>query len=289
MNPDSNKKAWLVLGAALIFHTLLLSFPVGSDDETGVLRVLVLDTLTIAERLVDLTLYSVASVWDGYIGLVGVQRENERLSAEVDDLKMAIARHRESAIENARLRRLLELDPLTEGEWRAARVIAADTDPFARTVTINRGSRDGLRLNAPVMTPDGVVGRVVQTGRTAALVQLISDRDSAAGVIVGTSRIQGIVLGDGSRDLELQYSDDRAHISVGDLVITSGTDQIYSKGLPVGIVVSEARVEDLMSTAVVAPTADLGKLEEVLWKADPLPSIELDPEAVVGGGRNEWP
>jgi rod shape-determining protein MreC len=275
---ESNSKGWLILVAALLCHTLLLGFPVGTVEETSVVRSFVLDTLTPLERLVDTAVYGVRSVWHDYLALVEVRRENERLAEEVDRLRMEVARNREAVMEADRLRLLLGLEFLTAGDWSVARVIGGDADLFARTITIDKGTRDGLQLEAPVMTPDGIVGRILEVARIAALVQLISDRDSAVGVIVGPGRIQGMVRGQGSRYLHLEYSDDGAGVFPGDQLITSGADQFYPKGLPVGVVVSIGPVEDMMSTAVVEPLADLRKLEEVLWLNHPLPDVRFNEE-----------
>ena len=172
-------------------------------------------------------------------------------------------------MEAERLRRLLDLDPTLRGERIVARVIGRDTTPSRRTITIDKGSIHGLRNDSPVMTPDGVVGRVVQTGHLSAIVQLVSDPDSAVGVVVGSDRIPGIVQGDGTRYLELEHVDENTDPLPGDAVVTSGTDQIYPKGLPLGVIAAIGSPRNLMKTARVEPAVDLGKLEEVLCLVPP--------------------
>jgi rod shape-determining protein MreC len=176
----------------------------------------------------------------------------------------------------------MDLEPQVNGERVAARVIGRDTTLSRQTITIDRGLRSGLHANAVVITPDGVVGRVIHAAYFSSLVQLVSDPESAVGVIVDASRVQGVVRGWDRGSMRLEHVDASDELQVGDLLITSGTDQIYPKGLPVGAVASLGRVEDLMKTAVVSPAAELGRLEEVLCLINVTDStrlIDVLPEA----------
>lgn len=269
MIQGSNRIVWLVLFAVLFGHTLLVVLPGSEREETGLVRTLILDGLTPIEKLFDVTLHGGRSVWNNYIALLDTRRQNERLREEVAQFRMEIARNREDVMEAERLRRLLDLDPTLRGERIVARVIGRDTTPSRRTITIDKGSIHGLRIDSPVMTPDGVVGRVVQTGHLSAIVQLVSDPDSALGVVVGSDRIPGIVQGDGTRYLELEHVDENTDPLPGDSVVTSGTDQIYPKGLPLGVIAAIGSPRNLMKTARVEPAVDLGKLEEVLCLVPP--------------------
>ena len=271
----SNRTVWLLLTAVLFGQFLMVVLPSGGDRETGWVRTLILDGLTPIEKLFDLTFRGAQSAWNNYLGLLDTRRENERLQEEVSELRMEITRDREDVIEAARLRRLLDLDPVVNGRRIVARVIGRDTTPFRRTVTIDKGSVHGLRNDSPVMTPDGVVGRVIETGHLSAIVQLVSDPDSAVGVIVGSGRLQGIAKGDGTRYLELEHIDEHTDPVPGDAVITSGTDRIYPKGLPLGVIVAIGLPRDLMQTARVEPAVDLGKLEEVFCLVPPGDRTEL--------------
>ncbi len=264
MLAGSNRTVWLLLIAVLFGHVLMVALPSDGGRETGLVRTLILDGLTPIEKLIDWTFYGARSAWDNYLGLLDTRRENERLQQEVSDLRMEITRDREDVMEAARLRQLLDLEPAVSGQRIVARVIGRDTTPSRRTVTINKGSIHGLQNNSPVMTPDGVVGRVIETGHLSAIVQLVSDPDSAVGVIVGSDRLQGLAQGDGTRYLELEYFDEHTDPVPGDAVITSGTDRIYPKGLPLGVIIAIGLPRDLVKTARVEPAVDLGKLEEVL-------------------------
>ena len=228
------------------------------------MRTLILDGLTPIEKLFDVTLDQIGSVWNNYFALLDTRRENERLQAELSRLEMEMAQNREEVGEAARLRRLMELDPLVNAERVAARVIGWDTTTLRQTVTIDKGTRHGLDNNSPVITPDGIVGRIIHAGHFASIVQLVSDPASAVGVIAQSSRLQGIVRGDGTRYLELEHIDDNVELLPGEELITSGSDQIYPKGLPVGFVRANGPDRDMMKTARLDPAADLSRLEEVL-------------------------
>lgn len=268
MIQETSKGVWLLLAIALLFNALLVSLTTRETARTGFLRTLVLDVLTPAEELVDLAVEGVGSVWSGYFWLVDIRVENERLRAEVAQLQMEIDRNREGLMEAERLRGFLGLESVDHGRQLIARVIGNDTTISRRHVRINKGSRDGLEIDTPVMTADGIVGRVIYTGHFAAVVQLVTDVQSAVGVIARTNRIQGIARGTGSRDLQLEYPDDETELVAGDELITSGTDQIYPKGLPVGVVASMGEVRDLMKIGRIEPSADLGRLEEVVCLLD---------------------
>ncbi len=264
MTSGSNRTVWLVLCAVLFGHTLMVTLPAGGGSETGIVRTVILAGLTPIEKLFDVTFYGVGSIWNNYFALLDTRRENERLKAELSQLGMEMEQNREAVGEADRLRRLLDLDPLVGAERVAARVIGRDTTTSRQTVTIDKGRRHGLHNNSPVITPDGIVGRIIHAGLFASIVQVVSDPESAVGVIAQSSRLQGIVRGDGTRYLELEHIDDHIELLPGERVITSGTDQIYPKGLLVGIVAANGPDRDLMKTARVDPAADISRLEEVL-------------------------
>ena len=288
MKPGPKRSVWLVLFVVLFGHTLMVTLPAGGANETGIVRSLILDGLTPIEKLFDVTFYGIESFWSNYFALLDTRRENERLETELSELRMEMDQNREEVGEAARLRRLLNLEPLVNAERVVARVIGQDTTSSRQTLTIDRGVSHGLHNNAPVVTPDGVVGRVIHTGRFSSIVQLVSDPESAVGVIAQSSRLQGLVRGDGSRYLELEYIDEHIELLPGEELITSGTDQIYPKGLPLGIVAANGPDRSLMKTARVDPAADLGRLEEVLCLIAPAGTTQLRDElegAVIPGFR----
>lgn len=264
MKVESNKKMMrFVVLAALIGHASLVVLE-GPSTRTNFVQVLVLDALTPVERLVDFGTNRISSVWQSYFNLRGTQQENEELREENAELRMTLARNRAQLSEAERLRRFLGMGAEVYGERVVARVIGRDPTFVRQTLTIDRGTSDGVHVNSAVITPDGVAGRVIAAAHYSAIVQLISDPASAVGVIVDSTRAQGILQGWDDGLVRLEHVDDSAVLEVGDELVTSGTDQIYPKGLPVGRIVDVGRPDDLLKTATVEPSVDLSRLEEVL-------------------------
>ncbi len=284
MMPGSNKTVWLLLFAVLFGHAVLASVLTSGRTRTGLVRTLMLDGLAPIEKLIDVSINGVITVWDNYFALLDTSRENAALRAQNAELRMEIARNHTEVNEAARLRGFFDIGPHITGERIVARVIASDATISRQMITIGKGTRHGLHVNCAVITPDGVVGRVVHTGHWTAIVQLISDPDSAVGVTVETSRVQGVVRGANDGGLRLEHVDESLELHVGDRLVTSGTDLIYPKGLPFGQVVELGPVADLTKTAVVRPAADLGRLEEVVCLIDAAGStLLMDPDLVLPG------
>ena len=279
MAGESNKRSWMVLVTVLIAHVAVAVLPAGDPPRTGLVRTLIIDGLTPIERLVDLTVSGASTIWSNYFALLDTRNANERLLQENAALRMEIDRNMEDVRQADRLRRLLDALPSDTGRRVVARVIGSDPTPGRRTVTIDKGRVHGLFTDAPVLTPDGIVGRVIHTGHFAAIVQLVSDPDSGVGILIRSSRVQGIVRGDG-RNLELDLIADDTELVVGDELLTSGTDRIYPKGLNVGVIESIGPAEDLMKTAHIRLAADLTKLEEVLCLIDRPNKSELLDELI---------
>jgi rod shape-determining protein MreC len=261
---DSKKRVWITLATALLIHSLLLSFQFDHRIDTEFVRAAIMDTLTPVEKLVDQVSNSVSAVWRGYIALVGVNRENQRLQSELSELKMQVVRQQEHIVEAERLRKLLNVDENLVGKTAVARVIGRDPAEGYRSITIDKGRVHGVQVDAAVLTPEGIVGRVIHCGNYSAVVQLIVDPQSAAGVLVLPNRRVGVIKGNGGAELDLDYIDDDTELKVGDELITSGDDRIYPKGVPVGAITSVGARRGLFKTVRIKPKADMGRLEEVL-------------------------
>ena len=270
----SKKPAWIALIIALVIQTGLISIQARRRIDTGFVRVWVLDSLAPVEKLVDRSTYAVHSVWDGYIALIGVHGENLRLKHEVDELQMQVQQHQEDIIELQRLRGMLSLPISDVGKTVVARVIGRDP-AHSQTVTIDKGATHGVKPDSAVITPAGVVGRVIHTSNFFSIVQLMIDSQSAVGVLLESSRRQGIVKGTGGRDLDLDYIDDDNDLKQGDTFLTSGLDRVYPKGLPVGVIVSIGPRRGLLKTVQIKPSADLGRLEEVICFIEHPQSVDV--------------
>jgi rod shape-determining protein MreC len=223
-------------------------------------------------------------VWREYVDLRGVQAENRRLRSQVEALQQRLEGLQEMAQENRRLQSILEM-PETAGDRPVVvRVIGKDATNWFRTVLIDRGSADGLERNIPVVAPQGLVGRVVEVAPIVARVQLITDPVSSVGALVQRTRVTGIAAGDGGAALRLRYLPLMSDVAVGDRVVTSGMGGVFPKGIPLGSVVAvERRSGALFQEAVLEPTVDLSKLEEVTALV-PHPGRAAGAEPREGGG-----
>jgi rod shape-determining protein MreC len=151
-------------------------------------------------------------------------------------------------------------------------VIGSAADPQFRSITIDKGTLDGLRADMAVISPEGVVGRIIAPTARASKVQLVIDRSAGAGVMLERSRVQGVATGVGSEDLEfgiqLEYVEGTADVQVGDRVVTSGTDGIYPKGFLVGEIESVERASGTFSGIKIKPAVNFSALEVVLIVLD---------------------
>src|SRR6185369_9788976 len=174
------------------------------------------------EKLVDAGVEGVENIWTGYIDLIHVHRDNEKLLAENGQLRMELSQKSEDALEIARLRQLMDLRARPIGKTVVARVIGKDPSQGGQNMTIDKGTKSGIGRDVTILTSDGVVGRVISSSDYFSVVQLITDSPSAVGFIVRSSRRLGILKGTGGAELEMVYIDDDNDIKQGDELITSG-------------------------------------------------------------------
>jgi rod shape-determining protein MreC len=270
---DSKKPAWITLAVALVFNTLLLSAQTSKHFDTSFVRVWLLASLGPFEKFVDAGVHGVENMWNGYIDLIHVRRDNEKLLAENGQLRMEVSKNSEDALELARLRQLLDLGAKPIGKTVVARVIGKDPSQGGQNMTIDKGTKSGIGRDTTIITSDGVVGRVISSSDYFSVVQLIIDSQSAVGFIVRSSRRLGILKGNGSAELEMEFIDDDNDIKQGDELITSGQDQIYPKGIPLGVVLSVGPRQGNFKVVRIRPSANFGRLEEVLCMTDHLPEV----------------
>ena len=251
------------MAVALVFHTLLLSIQTNKRIDTSFVRVALLDSLGPMEKLVDFSVEGVENIWSGYIGLIRTHRDNLRLQSENDQLKLEVARREEAILENTRLHQLMDLQGTGVGKTVVARIIGKAPTLAGQTLTIDKGLHNGLQRDSTVITPDGVVGRVISAGDFNSVVQLIVDSQSSVGFIVRSSRRLGVLKGNGGSELEMEFIDDDNDIKMGDELITSGQDQIYPKGLSLGVVNYVGPRQGNFKIVRIHPSVNFGRLEEV--------------------------
>jgi rod shape-determining protein MreC len=255
-----------ILVAVLLVSFLLLTVQTRGGGGTGRAGELVAIAVTPMQSLLVRIHRGALGIWSNYVEWKAVRRENEVLRVDNEQLRVQAMQASETREENARLRRLLLLRDRLPLATLAGEVIGREAGGWVRSLTVNRGRGDGIAQQTPVIVPDGLVGRVVQVHRGAAVVQLLNDPASTVGAVVQRTRTAGLVEGDAGGAVRFKFmARDGASVSPGDLVVTSGLGTLFPKGLPVGRVI---RIEDkgsaLFHFAVLAPAVDFSRVEEVL-------------------------
>jgi rod shape-determining protein MreC len=253
-----------LLAALVLLQVLLLAFQIKRENNVRLVRYWAVQTLTPVERAGTWSFSKVSGAWHGYIGLQDARAENIRLKKDLDDLRMRNRVLESQAAEGERLATLLNFRTAhPEASMIAAEVIGASADPTSHTLFINRGERDRVRRNLAVITPEGVVGKIVEVFPSTSQVLLINDKDSGVGALFAGSRTHGVVKGSGDPNPRMDYIVNDEKVQAGDKILTSGEDHIFPKDLPVGVVES-AKPGSPFQVIWIEPAARLDRLEEVL-------------------------
>jgi rod shape-determining protein MreC len=274
------RSGYLFLGVTL-GHILLISAQVNSRTGVPVLEAATSGIFSEVQRAATTCVSGVRHVWNGYVGLRQVKAENDTLKRQLAEAQVAAQEQRALAGRASGLERLLGLRDRSSLRTTAAEIIGGAATPDFRTVTIDKGTGDGLRSDMAVISPGGVVGRIVAPGARSARVQLLIDRNAAAGALVERTRAQGVVMGDGEGRLRMEYVAEVFDVSVGDAVVTSGIDGIYPKGFMIGVIDAVERSGGAYKRISVKPLVDFSGLEEVLVVVSPAPVRDAPP----GGGE----
>jgi rod shape-determining protein MreC len=262
----SRHKSLTLLASVVIVQVLLLAAQIKRERQVRLIRVWAVELISPLQRITSWMINGAAHDWGGYIGLRSAQKENESMRAELDRLKVRNAELEGRALEADRLAALLNFRTAhADTSMLAASVIGASPDSGSQVIYINRGSRDGIRRDMGVITPDGVVGKIIAVYPDTSQVLRLDDKDSGVGALLTDTRTQGPVKGTGEPLLSLEYISNDEKVTVGENVLTSGQDRIFPKDLPVGKVVDfVADPKTPFMRIRVKPAAHLDRLEEVL-------------------------
>ncbi len=257
----------VILVGVLFLQVLGLAVQVkreGDPENTRLIRIWAVDAITPFERALVWVQTSSGTLWHNYFYLRGVRAENRELKQEIERLRLDEVRLNEDAEQAHRLQKLLAFKEQVIGKPLAAQVIGTSGSDLSQCIYIDKGSDDGIKADMAVITADGIVGKVLHVYPTTSQVLMINDQTSGVGAMLEKSRLQGVLKGtpDGSIVLERVMSDEK--VSPGDTVISSGGDQIFPKGLPVGTVTKVSPGHEMFLNIQVKPAADLNRLEEVL-------------------------
>lgn len=280
-----------------IVSVLLLTFYIREGD-TGPIHAVRAGVATITSPVRSLGSV-IASPFNGlgniFANLTASQETLDELREQNKELTAKVAELSEAQETATRLEGLLELKSTYNLQSTAARIVGSSTDAWSRTVTIDKGSLDGLAINMPVTDSSGVIGQIIEVAPTSAVVRLITDEASGVSAMVQSTRAQGILQGQPDGTLRLEYVSVDADVKEGDIIVTSGIGGIYPKGLPLGTVASVEREPNaLYYTVVVNVTSTTENNEEVLVITSLTEEQSASDEEVAsanstpqGGSRNE--
>jgi rod shape-determining protein MreC len=269
-----------ILVAILFVQVLGLAVQVkrrsGADESTRIIRLWTVSAVTPLEKALVWCQNGMGGLWSNYIYLRGVRQENRDLKFEIERLRLDQVRLSEDAAQARRLQSLLGFKEQYIAKTVAAQVIGSSGSEQSRSIYIDKGTSAGVEKDMAVITADGLVGRVLRAYGTSAQVLLINDQSSGVGVILDKSRLQGVIKGTAGGEVILEKVMTDEQVGPGDLIVTSGGDQIFPKGITVGTVMKVSPGADLFLNIRVKPSASLSRLEEVLVitkKEDRAPNV----------------
>ena len=262
--------------AVTLGHVILISAQVNSRSGVPVLEAVTFGLFAEVQRGSSVGVSGVRGFWHRYGSLRSVERENAELKQQLESVQVELQEQRALADRARGLQQLLDLRDRSKLKTRAAEIIASSASPDFQTLTLDKGRNDGLRTDMAVIANDGVVGRIVVPSGRAAKVQLLIDRNAAAGALVERSRAQGVAKGTGDGRLLLEFVSEAADVAVGDLVVTSGIEGIFPKGFTIGRVDVVEKTGPAYKRITVKPAVDFSRLEEVLVVLTPTPAREAE-------------
>ena len=256
-----------ILVAVLFAQVLGLAVQVKRSTEnesTRLIRVWTVSAVSPLEKAIVWFQSGTSNLWHGYVYLRGVRQENRELKDEIEKLRLERVRLVDDAEQARRLQALLGFKEQYISKTTAAQVIGSSGSEQSRSIYIDKGSNQGLDKDMPVITADGVIGRVLKAYPSVSQVLLINDQTSGVGAILEQSRLQGILRGTPAGEVILEKVMSDETVQPGEKVLTSGGDQIFPKGLPIGTVSKVSAGPEVFLNIRVRPATNLSKLEEVL-------------------------
>jgi rod shape-determining protein MreC len=264
------RTGWLFFGL-MMGQVILVSAQVQTKSGVRVLQAVAFETFSRVQAATSGVVHGVRGTFGNYVALRHVRVENADLRRRVADLEVRLQQEHAMAARSQRLLELMNLKSEATVPTLAAEVIAGTPDPMMRTVTIDRGSSEGVTADMAVIAPGGIVGRVIgPVALHAARVQLLIDRNAAAGALSERTRAGGMIVGaEANPPLRMELVSNFADVKPGDTIVASGVDGIFPKGYLIGRVERSDHGSGLYRTISVVPAVDFSSLEEVLVVLEP--------------------
>jgi rod shape-determining protein MreC len=256
-------RSFFILLVVVSLQILLLSVQITRNNHVRLIRYWAVEVFDPFERSLHGLLDVSSTAYSTYHHLWRAEQENQELHMQLVAAQVQIQHLGEEAGETQRLRNLLDFRNQQMFQTVPAEVIASSPGENSNAIFIDKGSDSGLATDLPVITPEGVVGKILAIFPHSAQVLLITDPSSGAGVTLAQSRVQGILKGGTNGVCDLHYVMNEEAIARGEAVVTSGLDQVYPKGLPVGTVINVGD-GNIYKNIVVKPSVNLSRLEMVL-------------------------
>ena len=262
----------LIIGgivAFIIVNIALLSFARSRYGSFGPGRIAIIVIAPFQKAVATSTIFA-KNIWNHYFSLVSAAKENDKLKKALGYADAEKNQWQEMEFANYRLRKLLKFKKTKSNQVIAAEVTGRDPSSWFRAVIIDKGKSDGLKKGMPVIIPEGIAGRITEVTSHYGKVLLIYDQNSAIDAFIQRTRARGIVKGETTGRCVLQYVLQKHDIRVGDIVVSSGLDGVFPKGLRIGYVSKVVkRTSGLFQEIKVTPYVDFDKLEEVLVILNP--------------------
>lgn len=274
----SKERAVLATIPLLILHLALLSLQIQGPSGTLLFRTWVLTAQAPIVAASSATARGIGYIWNSYVWMVGARAENQQLRETVRKLSLANSSYEQERKENARLRRLLAMTDSLAYKTIGAHVVARTPSFLSNVIYIDRGAGDGVRNDRAVISGDGIVGRTVLVSRSQSQVQLITNPDASVGVMLERTRTPGVLRGSGDFLLDLNYIANSEQVENGDVVLSSGLDGIFPKGLAIGKVVDVRKGKGVFRAIKVQPHIDFMRVEEVSVILDDLMPEKVGPQ-----------
>jgi rod shape-determining protein MreC len=259
----TKERAVLITISLLILHLVLLSLQIEDRSGTRLFRTWILTAQAPVIAFSSGLTHGIRNIWSGYIWTLGARSENRQLKETIRHLSLVNSSYEQIRQENARLLRLLSMNENLPYKTLGARIVARTPGFLSNVIYINRGSNDGIRTDLPVISGDGIIGRTVLVSKYQSQVQLITNPDANVGAMLERTRTLGVLRGAGDLVLDLDYVANSEQVEVGEIVLSSGLDGIYPKGLAIGKVVDVRKGKGVFRSIKIQPFMDFMRIEEV--------------------------
>lgn len=262
-----SRKLLIFVGVALFIAINFIVITMSSKESlpvSGIERVFISITSPF-QLAVTKTICFTQNVWDTYFMAVLAVKENIKLKKQLGKAIELENRYEELELENLRLKKFVNFTGLVPDTYVAAQIVARDPSPWFKTIMIDKGTSDDLLKGSPVFVSEGIVGQIIEVAKNHSKVLLITDRNSAVDALVQNSRVRGIVKGNNEDNCSFVYALRKDEVKEGEMIISSGLDQVFPKGLKIGRVLKVTKVHSkLFQEISIETSVDFDKIEEVL-------------------------